>query len=292
MENKLFLSDIRIFLEEKLNGLPQDSIESAFLKWLCPPAQINPDLPSEFSVFNLTHVSHLGYLMVSKGDLYPNYTKQLSEGIDRITGRSIAGNSIGISSYTKDAVSLLGLALGADYIGGTIKDSYRVWLNNITDLNNENLPEWKHILIQAALWITDRSRSFQGKYTFENYDLIYALKTRGVECFCDLEIDKIYKSICNSAIFQKLEFPQIASKLQSIHSIINHLPSLSLNEPSVDQLIKVLDNLTSSFKRWVWEDRPKTSTGQAQKWDIQNEYHVQSLLYSILSPIFPDIWNR
>ncbi len=34
---------------------------------------------------------------------------------------------------------------------------------------------------------------------------------------------------------------------------------------------------------------PRTTSGTARQWHIDNEYHVQNLLWVLLAPIFPDL---
>jgi hypothetical protein len=46
--------------------------------------------------------------------------------------------------------------------------------------------------------------------------------------------------------------------------------------------------LQSGLTRWTWEGHAKTSTGTPRKWHIDNEYHLQNLLWCLLRPIFPD----
>jgi hypothetical protein len=53
----------------------------------------------------------------------------------------------------------------------------------------------------------------------------------------------------------------------------------------------VLRNTPQIFQRWTWEDKPRTSKrgAVARKWCIDNEYHVQNLLYAILKPLLPSL---
>lgn len=61
---------------------------------------------------------------------------------------------------------------------------------------------------------------------------------------------------------------------------------------STHDLIAFLEHIPAGLKRWTWEDAPKTRGGVAVKWQINNEYHVQNLLYVLLAPIFPDITHE
>ena len=54
-------------------------------------------------------------------------------------------------------------------------------------------------------------------------------------------------------------------------------------------LVAFLEHIPVGLKRWTWEDTAKTRGGEPVKWAINNEYHVQNLLYVLLAPIFNDI---
>lgn len=58
---------------------------------------------------------------------------------------------------------------------------------------------------------------------------------------------------------------------------------------SFNDLVKFLENIPSGLKRWTWEDTGRTRGAMPVKWLIENEYHVQNLLYILLAPIFSDI---
>lgn len=55
------------------------------------------------------------------------------------------------------------------------------------------------------------------------------------------------------------------------------------------EIIKFLENIPAGLKRWTWEASPRTKNSSAVKWHLENEYHVQNLLYVMLAPIFPDV---
>lgn len=58
---------------------------------------------------------------------------------------------------------------------------------------------------------------------------------------------------------------------------------------SFEDLIKYLKNIPLGLNSWTWEDKAKTKNSKIVKWEIENEYHVQNLLYVVLAPIFNDI---
>ena len=58
---------------------------------------------------------------------------------------------------------------------------------------------------------------------------------------------------------------------------------------SLDDLLEFLEHIPVGLKRWTWEDAGRTRGAEPVKWPIENEYHVQNLLYVLLGPIFNDI---
>lgn len=58
---------------------------------------------------------------------------------------------------------------------------------------------------------------------------------------------------------------------------------------SLDDLLGFLEHIPVGLKRWTWEDTPRTRGAAPVKWRVENEYHVQNLLYVLLAPVFNDI---
>lgn len=78
-------------------------------------------------------------------------------------------------------------------------------------------------------------------------------------------------------------------KLKAFDLVAEHsIPARSGKlEPS--DVVRVLEGVSRSFRRWTWETKPRTTTSTAVRWEIQNEYHVQNLLYAVLAPLFGDL---
>lgn len=56
-----------------------------------------------------------------------------------------------------------------------------------------------------------------------------------------------------------------------------------------DGLVALLSGVRRSLRRWTYEDQPRTSKSRIARWEVDNEYHVQNLLWSILAPVLPDL---
>lgn len=58
---------------------------------------------------------------------------------------------------------------------------------------------------------------------------------------------------------------------------------------SLVDLLGFLEHIPVGLKLWTWEDSGRTRGAEPVKWPVENEYHVQNLLYALLGPIFNDI---
>lgn len=58
---------------------------------------------------------------------------------------------------------------------------------------------------------------------------------------------------------------------------------------SLDDLLGFLEHIPVGLRRWTWEDAGRTRGAEPVKWRVDNEYHVQNLIYLLLAPIFSDI---
>jgi len=67
------------------------------------------------------------------------------------------------------------------------------------------------------------------------------------------------------------------------------LAHVSVGAAGVDDLKTILLNAGRALKLWRYEDRPRTANSAIARWDIENEYHVQAFLWTILAPVFADL---
>jgi hypothetical protein len=63
----------------------------------------------------------------------------------------------------------------------------------------------------------------------------------------------------------------------------------ALGSFSLEDVSKLLKRVPAGLRRWTWEGNSRTKGGQPRQWCIENEYHVQNLLYFLLAAVFADI---
>ena len=56
--------------------------------------------------------------------------------------------------------------------------------------------------------------------------------------------------------------------------------------PTIPDIVRVLGSTQHSFKRWVWDEKTRRGRVGPAHWLIDNEAHVQSLLWAVLYPIY------
>ena len=64
------------------------------------------------------------------------------------------------------------------------------------------------------------------------------------------------------------------------------------NNWSLNDIVHFLETIPVGLRKWTWEESGKTKGSEPVKWYVQNEYHVQNLLYVLLAPIFKDITDE
>lgn len=83
--------------------------------------------------------------------------------------------------------------------------------------------------------------------------------------------------------------PRAAVMLAAFEQLISERMSVRLSDIEVEDVSRILKRVPSSLRRWPWEEKAKTTRSLPARWDVENEYHVQDLLWMILAPLFPDL---
>lgn len=58
---------------------------------------------------------------------------------------------------------------------------------------------------------------------------------------------------------------------------------------TVDDVVALLRAIPRALQEWTWESVGRTKGATPRKWRVENEYHVQNLLWTVLAPLFPDL---
>jgi len=77
--------------------------------------------------------------------------------------------------------------------------------------------------------------------------------------------------------------------LAALHWVRRAAPVILPGQATLTTVADLMRAVPRALQQWPWEERPKTKNSRVARWHIDNEYHVQALLWTILAPVFPDL---
>lgn len=182
-----------------------------------------------------------------------------------------------------DPLALLSLAIGVDALG---EPDLKAWLLDLLHRAGEPKQEARHAdLLYLGIALVEGTPE-----TWESVSplLKSALVVKGKV--------KLTPATWQAAIATVMTSDPVPLEWSVFHAaamktIFAAQPTVDLARPTVKQVVELLRLVPAAMKRWPWEDKQKTKHADvtAQRWDIQHEYHVQSVLWAVLRPVFPDL---
>jgi len=195
------------------------------------------------------------------------------------------------SPWVCDVWSILGIKLAIEKIDDSkITQKFIGWSKGFLPqlLRDNRLDSHERTIadyILGNILTPDSNSSMALFFHFQGKQIIYdALsKARHVENFLN-EFKNSYTNNFSAPVLGVLVY--VFDKLNEESALVPP------NSWHLDDLIKFLENIPTGLRRWTWEDQSRTSGGNTVRWKIENEYHVQNLLYLLLAPIFIDITDE
>ena len=80
-----------------------------------------------------------------------------------------------------------------------------------------------------------------------------------------------------------------AAQLSALTFIVANSVTINPAAVTLEQIEALLGRIVDGLRFWTWDHEPRTRNSVAARWEVDNEYHVQNLLWSLLAPIFPDL---
>jgi hypothetical protein len=225
-------------------------------------------------------VASLGFLSrcLPSDDLV--YTR-MTEGLMWMGGRSIRVDG-GYADFCGDSLALLGMSLGIGRMQTT--DPLRQWFAKVLDAAVCKETDWEGSLRELARSAIDQP---QRRIIGSAVKVLGFAKGILKEEPTSSDADHVI-ALLKMTTLLSLSDPEAYTVLFAFKYLERSQPLFALQTPSVQSVAMVLSNLASGLTRWTWETKAKTAGGVARKWHIDNEYHVQNLLWCVLRPLFPD----
>ena len=222
----------------------------------------------------------LGYA----ASLDPDYASPFADGVAWLRERQyfLPGRAPG---FEVDGLALLGIAAGLRARESSPDGGARAWLTGLLDksLQLRRPLDWNEALIAAAA-------ETLGVYSAANRvsdDLRVALAGKGLLNTNQAARASAWTLIAGLAGSDDGN-SRAAAQASALAVLVRDSSTLRTGTSSVTDVANVLTGVAKSMRRWAWESKPRTSRSAIARWVIDNEYHVQDMLWAILAPVFPD----
>lgn len=234
-----------------------------------------------------THVAVLGYAASLDGGFRGAFREALGWLRERqyfTIGRPL--------TFEVDGLALLGVAVGILALSPEERAAPATWQVELLErsLASRRPLDWNENLILAAraLLKDEPLRDIAP-------DLTAALAAKGLTSLERSVRAEAWETI--SSLQGLSDGPsRAAAQAAALTLLLRDAATIRPGAVTVEDVGVLLLGVQRSLKRWVWEDQPRTRNSAAARWEVENEYHVQDLLWAILAPVFPDLddeeWHK
>lgn len=302
--SQAIFADARTALQCELSqSAGQNSSDDAFAAWYlsnCFPFKSLTTLAAEATSLMKVerlyrHVAVIGYAADVTG-LSQEERDALNWGLHWLAGREPfpEGNPMG---FCTDAVALLGIALGVRVLkDDAVKAAVSSWTARFLPRSYamSGVHDWQRCLFSAVSCLLG-CPTLQMPDGSAVADVRVALRSKGLVADSDralLEEDEVHSlTLIKDKAGEHIGLVRAAMRIAAFDWIQRSVPTAVPGRATVEDVCKVLRRVPDGLRRWTWEDKPRTPrrVGEARRWHIDNEYHVQNLLYFLLSPLLPDL---
>jgi REase_DpnII-MboI len=298
----LLLGDARSLLERALVRRPQTDPAILFTYWMLRRAGDGTEAKQialaasqrTGAQLDFQTVAVLGFAHES-ALLGAEVSGTLKQGLERLAGRQpfVDGNPM---PFCSDAVGILGVALGTRSLGDkALAAKIAGWLSSflpgIYELDGTD--DSQRHLFRAAEHVIGGSLRLPAVSHGRAADVLVALAAMAVLPHCagaqaEQEEERALRAILREATIEQ-PFERAAIRLVTLDYVIRSAPTVVPGRMAAADLVRLLERIPAGLRKWTWETKPRTANAPLRYWHIDNEYHVQNLLWVMLAPIFPDL---
>lgn len=302
MIQKQLLDDVHSTLTRGIiKSLGQNPLEIAVTAWLAP--DVSPKFEWRGLLDDIVSTAKRTYrqtavlgVAAQVERLNNTAISSLTTDLEQLFGREpvVSGTPM---PFCMDGLALSGIMLGAHFLGDdSLTARAATWIARCCEVtaDGKGLEEWQEWLLrlvgsQTSLpWIGNRSWSPTAS------TVSVALRSKGVVPVTSAEAEETEEeealAMIQASSGGELPLGYAVLRLAALNWIRRIRPVADLRAASTEDLVCVLRRLSDGLKCWTWEDRPRTRTSpEARRWHVDNEYHVQNILWLLLAPIFPDL---
>lgn len=285
------LSEVRAALVSRSTPRSDSPIHiRAFIAWMGDSNPVSDEWVNEAVATGASrtaaHVAALGFMSHIARWPVPN-TVTLADGIGWLRSRTyfVPGRP---RTFERDGVAVLGVAFAIRSLHAAA-DPAAQWLDGLISQSLLSLDRggWEWSLFVAARVVLEST---------ENSDLVSAILPELRVALCSRGVLASYGDAGETA-WQTIiglrdlpeGLPRAAIHMVAFDRLAKDALPARLARIEVEDVCRVLKGVQSSLRRWPWSEKGRTQKSLPARWDIENEYHVQDMLWVILAPLFPDL---
>ena len=229
------------------------------------------------------HVAALGYVDAS-GQLADRLRPVLAEGLAGLSERTWF-RPHQPHTLEADGVAALGVALGS-HRRGQIQQAD--WLQTLVVKagRSPDLPALDRSLFIAAAHLIEAPGRQDSSAMLPEARV--ALSQLGFSTADDGCCSEAWQRILRFVVTEEI-VPEAALLLRALDTLTERNLPARLGKLDPRDVLHVLEGVQRSFRRWSWEVGPRTRKSAVARWEVENEYHVQNLLWAVLAPLFKDL---
>ncbi|MGK3996582.1 hypothetical protein [Sorangium sp. So ce1024] len=245
-------------------------LEAAFIAWLC--AEPPPSTVADALAPPLRRYEHVALAAFAEAAGWDVDASKLDDGLHWLVAVALERAGMPAPVVT-DGIAHLALGLAAR------KRSWLAeWHDRVLGVGSINV---------APTWLTGGGAIVRGLAASCTAELRLALASRGVVASAAADGPALLEQLVHGDLPEDALHAQVV--LAALRWVRRAAPVVLPGQATSATVTDLLRNVPRSLQQWPWEEKPKTKNSRAAKWHVDNEYHVQALLWTILAPIFPDL---
>ncbi len=300
--SEVLLSDARaVLVRDASTAATVGGLEQAIIAWLLPNERedqgeltaVQEAASAVGAARSYQDVALLGFA-AETGDLTAEQRGALRSGLTWVSKRPalVQGTPVG---FYEDAVGLLGIVLGTKVLADQdVEKEVREWLTGFIDAAylGRLVPVWKQCLFAAVKQVAGLKPELKVPSDGDAADVRIVLRRRGLLPAASQAVEEEDARLLLTAmkrVSTRSDGIRSAWMLAAFDAIADAAPTIAVNHITLEEVAELLRRVPAGLKRWTWEEKGRTRGSEARQWHIDNEYHVQNLLYAVLAPIFKDL---
>lgn len=302
MIQQQLLDDVKASLMRGImQSVGQNELDATFASWLTPDAVALFDrgkLLASIATAEKRSYSQTAAMGIAAhtGNLDATALSVMKADLEQLCGREpvVEGTPM---PFSMDGVALSGIMLGTHFIrDDALTARVAEWLRRCRKVTAEGngLEEWQEWLLRHLGSRTSLLWESQLPITPTAAIVSVALRSKGLGRKIDFpdeeqEEHEALKALQTESVTD-LPCGHMILRLAALNQIRRIRPLANLRAASSADVVRILRRLPDGLQRWTWEDKPRTKTSpEARKWHVDNEYHVQNILWLLLASVFPDL---